>query len=312
VPQRRFNPSATFSAELQDEAKHLSRVFINVLRAIGKAGSRPRHYEVILRQSSLHDHAFNLPKYVGPLVQPVLDNLRTLLLDLNADFPPVHVDVKDMPTECHNFLLRTFLSRLPELEHLRLNFRFYHDQETSNLLSWLSSPVSAATSNSASATSLLESPQPIEFTKLQRLDIGIIKVEPQVLFDIIRKHRATLRIISFHKVTLLPINPTKPGDNLWAKFFGQLLKLDLKLTCVNMSFLAQEQVGKHPLRPITFKDSGNFHSRNWGGTDVQSCLRDYIANVVVEGPDHDTDSSHSGESEVDSDGKDISRACIHS
>jgi hypothetical protein len=294
---------------LQEEAKYLSSLFLNVLRALGKAGSRPKHYEVILRESSLHDHAFSLPKYVGPIVQPVLDDLRTLLLDLNADFLPAHVEEDKVPTECHNFLLRTFLSRLPELEHLRLNFRFYYGRETSSLLSWLSKPVPAANSNGTSPTSFLASPQPIEFTKLQRLDIGIIKMEPQVLLNIVRKHRATLRIISIHKVTLLQADPTKRGDNLWARFYSQLSKLDLKLTGMNMSFLAQQFDGqrKPEVRPITFKDSREHHSRNWGGSDVQSCLRDYIANVVV-GSDHSSD-----ESDQDtSDGKQISLVHISS
>ena len=76
-----------------DQANYLSRVFLNILRGLGKASSRPNHYEVILRHTSLHDHAFNLPNYVEPLVSPVLTNLNTLFLDLNWQLPPAQVNV---------------------------------------------------------------------------------------------------------------------------------------------------------------------------------------------------------------------------
>lgn len=291
-----------------DQADFLSRVFLSLLRSLGKAGSRPKNFEVILRESSLYDHAFNLPKYVHALVQPVLDNLCTLLLDLNAEFVPAYVNIDNIPTECPNYLLRTFLSRLPRLEHLRLNFRFFRGEETSNLLSWLSKPVSAGTPSTAQGASLLESPQPIEFAKLRQLDIGMVTVEPRILVDIIQKHRVTMRSISLHKVSLLQTGLTKPPrENLWAKFFGQLSKLNLKLINMRMSLLSQKSEGRQGFQPITFKDSRDPKSREWGGTDVQSCLRDFVANVVVNGPDHDTESSRSVDSEeVNSDGKEFS------
>jgi hypothetical protein len=290
---------------LLDQAEYLSRVFLSLLRSLGKAGSRPKNFEIILRESSIYDHAFNLPNYVDVLVQPVLGNMRTLLLDLNAEYKPAYVNVNNVPTECPNYLLRTFLSRLLELENLRLNFRFFRGEDDSSLLSWLSKPVSATTPNTTAATSLPESPQPIEFTKLRQLEIGMITVEPRILLDIIQKHRATLRSISLHKVSLLQTDPTKSSrDNPWAKFFGQLSKLDLKLTSMNMSLLSQKSESTNPFRPVTFKDSRDLKRREWGGTDVQSCLRDFIANLVINGPDHDTESSHTPESEEwNSDGK---------
>jgi hypothetical protein len=290
---------------LLDQAEYLSRVFLSLLRSLGKADSRPKDFEVILRETSLYDHAFNLPKYTDVLIKPVLDNLRTLLLDLNAEFTPAFVNVNHTPTECPNYLLRTFLSRLPKLEHLRLNFRFYRGNETSNLLSWLAKPISAASPDTTKALTLLESPRTIEFTNLRQLDIGMVTVEPKILSSIIQKHRESLRVINLHKVSLLQTDPTKSSrDNLWAKFFGQLSKLDLKLTGMKMSLLSQQLEGNRSYRGITFKDSRDPKSREWGGTDVQSCLRDFVANVIVSGPDQDTESSHSGDSEEDgSDGR---------
>jgi len=133
----------------------------------------------------------------------------------------------------------------------------------------------------------------------------MVTVEPEILVGIIQKHRASLRMISLHKVSLLQTDSIKSSrDSLWAKFFGKLSKLDLKLTGMKMSLLSQQSEGNRRYRSITFKDSRDSQSREWGGTDVQSCLRDFVANVVVSVPDQDTESSHSADSEEDdSDGE---------
>lgn len=269
-------------------------MFFILFYSLGKAGSRPKDFEAILRHSSLYDHAFNLPKYTDAIVQPVLDNLRILLLDLSAEAAPFYINVHDVPTACPNYLLRTFLSRLPALEHLRLNFRFYEGDEMSNLLSWLSQPIPAGPSNTTTATLLPDSPSPIEFAKLSRLDIGMVTVEPEILIDIIGKHRATLRILNLHKLSLLQKDPTKSSrGNLWANFLAQLSKLDLKLTGLKLSELSQKSQRNRKIYFITFKDSrtGFGRVREWGGTNVQSCLKDFIANLVVEGVDKDAESS---------------------
>jgi hypothetical protein len=298
---------------LMDQAEYSSRMFFILFSSLGKAGSRPKDFEVILRRCSLHDHAFNLPKYMDAIVQPVLDNLRTLLLDLSADSAPLYTNVHDVPTACPNYLLRTFLSRLPALEHLRLNLRVYQKDETGNLLSWLSQPIPTGTSNTTTATLLPDSPNPIKFAKLSQLDIGMVAVVPEILIDIIGKHRATLRSINLHKLSLLQTDPTKSSrDNLWAKFFNQLSKLDLKLTGVKMSELSQKTTWNNKVHFITFKDSkdASGSSREWGGTNVQSCLKDFIANLVMEGRYIGARSSQSVSSvEETSDGKLI---CLNS
>jgi hypothetical protein len=167
---RRMNSydfGTTAATETLRQANYLCHVFLNILRALGKACSRPKHFEVILRNSRLHDHAFNLPKYVEPIVNPVPANLRTLFLDLNSNFPAMQVDIDDIPTRCPSYFLKNFLSRVTQLEHLRLNFLLHVGEETNDLLSWLSEPVSVATSNITPGTSLLEHSRPIIFTKLQ-------------------------------------------------------------------------------------------------------------------------------------------------
>ncbi len=135
----------------------------------------------------------------------------------------------------------------------------------------------------------------------------MVTVEPESLIEIIRKHRATLRTLNLHKLSLLQKDPTKSSrGNLWAKFLDQLSKLDLKLTGLKMSELSQKSQRNSKIHFITFKDSrtGFGSSREWGGTNVQSCLKDFIANLVVEGVDKDGESSQNSSSDEDTvDGK---------
>jgi hypothetical protein len=130
----------------------------------------------------------------------------------------------------------------------------------------------------------------------------MVTVEPKVLFDIIQKQRATLHGFSLHKVSLLQSDKSRsPRENLWARFFGQLYKLDLKLTSMKMSLLSQTS-SLRQLSQVTFMDSKDPNSREWGGTDVQSCLRDFIANVILNSPESDSNSSNNGDG-VDFSGK---------
>jgi hypothetical protein len=258
-----------------------------------------------LRSNSLDDHAFNLPKYVEPVIDPVLAKLHTLFLDLNDELTHYTIDVNGIPTGCPSFLLRKFLSKLTQLQHLRLNFQLYPSQETNDVLSWLSKPVPDLRATPPSplaptSTSLMECPPPVNFPCLQQLDIGMVTVEPKILLGVIQKYSATLRTISLHKVSLLQKGADKDPDtgeriNLWTKFFSQLRDLNLPLTALNMSFLSQEQNGKQALRGITFKDSRNSKIRKWKGPDAQSGLRDFINFVAFGGPDYNTESSSSGE-----------------
>jgi hypothetical protein len=295
-------PGSASAGMFPDQANYLSYVFLNILRALGKAHSRPKHFEVILRNSRLQDHAFNLPKYIEPIVQPVLTNLHTLFLDLTSEFPPVQVNMNDVPFECRSYLLKRFLSRVPQLEHLRLNFQFDTNQETNNVLSWLSQSASVILSNNPSVTSLLENPQPVNFTNLRQLDIGMVTIELDILLAILQKYRATLRTISLRKVSLLQAKPVNSGGklNVWGKFFARLSKLNLKLSAIDLSYLSQEQIGKQDIQSITFKDSSDPHSKRWAGKDMQSGLRDFTNLMIISEPNLN---SNSNSSENDSDGK---------
>jgi hypothetical protein len=292
----------------QSLANYASRMLLNLLRALGKADSFPKHFEVILRESSLPDQAFNLPPYVEPVIHDVLANLRTLYLDLNSGSLEFNVEVNGRPIKDQSYLLKRFLAKVPQLEHLRLNFYSYDPgqphlyapkYETSNVLLWLSQKVPDIISPLSSNSQLLQTPPPVAFTQLRELDIGMSITEPKILLSIVQKFKATLRVISLHRITLLETGSAagKPRINLWAKFFRDLAKLNPNFSEMNMSYLSQAQPGCEHLRRIEFKGARNPSIRKWAANDIQSGLRDLVEEAVVLGLDRNT------ESEGSSDGK---------
>jgi hypothetical protein len=279
-------------------------MLLNLLRALGKAASFPKHFEVILRERSLPDQAFNLPPYVEPVIHDVLANLRTLYLDLNPESLEFDVEVNGRPIRCRSYLLRRFLAKVPQLEHLRLNFQSYGagppnpyapKRETSNVLLWLSQKAPDIISPPPSNSQLLQTPPPVAFTQLRELDIGMTTTEPKILLSIVQKFKATLRVISLHRITLSETGSAagKTRVNLWAKFFRDLAKLDPNFSEMNMSHLTQMQPGREHLRGIEFKGARDPKVRKWAANDTQSGLRDLAEETVVLGLDRDTESEGS-------------------
>jgi hypothetical protein len=116
--------------------------------------------------------------------------------------------------------------------------------------------------------------------------------EPKILLSIVQKFKATLRVISLHKITLSETGSSagKTRVNLWAKFFRDLAKLDPNFSEMNMSYLDQMQPGGEHLRRIEFKGARDPSVRKWAANDIQSGLRDLVEETVVFGLDRDTES----------------------
>ncbi|CZT05242.1 hypothetical protein WAI453_005512 [Rhynchosporium graminicola] len=272
-----------------DQGSFIHRVFQNILRAVGKSTLSLKNIEVILRSSFLGDRAFNCPKFLEPTIRPVLSNLRTLFLDLDDNPVLMHVEAKGVVKPCPSYFLMKFLSNVVMLEHLRLNIRPSQDE---SILSWLSrSPPDA--SNAAAIGGQYKEPLPVTLKYLRRIDLGMAAVDPALILAIIRKHQASLREISLHRISLLH-KADVPADeriNLWAKLFENMSKLDLKLDAINMSLNSQQQPGGQHWRRVKFKDmsSGKDHTKRWAGNDTQSGLRDFRELVTIPDLDHDTD-----------------------
>lgn len=300
-PYRMFSADALNGTDVVDQ--HLSRVFLNLLRALGKAGSRPREFQVILRHCSLHDHAFHLPKYTEAIVEPVLASIGTMFLDVTTDFYGPYIDTDDQKSECRGYNLRRFLARVPRLQHLRLNLR---GRYTEQLFSWFSKRAPGSTLSTKSGPTDLEWPAPVELPNLKQLDLGMITISPESILGIIRKFQSTLRTISLHKVILLDRDREKLSEkvNLWTELFRQLSQLHLELSAMNLSLLSQDVTDRKQPQRVAFNNSRDPKSRKWAGPDVQSGLRDLITDTVIDWAGYDTEGLKSDESGTeDSDGK---------
>lgn len=279
-----------------DKINFLSQIFLSPLRSLGKSGARPSTYEVILRQVSLHDQCFDLAGDILPCVQPVLEQLRTLFLDINSEsFYPV--DPTDPSATISSYNLRKFLALTPNLEHLRLNFGQYNNKDDmKSFLSWLSSPVVSSSATTPDATD--DDPPPtINLAKLKQLDIGFLQIEAPVLLTLVKKFKSSLKVFSCHRICLLNTDLANPRKkvSLWANFFADLSRTNIELTAINMRSLQQGRLryGNLIARDVVFKDSRKEHERSWAGTTSESALRDFKSQVDVQWQSGDKDESGS-------------------
>lgn len=299
-----------FSGLSDDQGLYTSRLFRGLLRALGNTPTRPTRLEVNLRRSqALRDHAFNIPVYQEAAILPVLGSLKDLYIDVHSSFFPTIVNPKF--EACHTYLLRLFMARVGQLEHLRLNFSSCDPSHIRDFMSWFSItafPDAPAVGPLPLPTGPLPgSPPPVNFTNLRQLDIGKVVVEPKILLAVLQKYRATLHGIDFHRVELLD-SKSSERTSQWSKFFERMSKLNLQLNRVSMSSLGQVKENRRGKRTITFRDCKNKYQRTWEGQDLPGALKDFKENVVVDWPERDTstdDTLNSGsDSEEEEDDED--------
>lgn len=280
-------------------------MFLTILRALGKASSKPKHLEVILRRCALHDHAFHLPGYLQASIRPVLANLRAVFLDLGPHQPNLKIDSNGRSILCLNYFLLPFLSKLTHLEHLRLNFKSYPSDARNDVISWLSRSTddTIVPTGNPSTGDALHFPPCVDFANLRQLEIGMILIDLESILAVVSKYRRTLRAISLHRVTLLEADDVGAEHrvNLWSKMFKQLSKLDLQLDFVSLSLLAQSKANHRHRREISFKGTRQPRIKKWAGTDIQSGLRDFISDIVVERLNVETEVESFDSEEDDSD-----------
>ncbi|ORY62228.1 uncharacterized protein BCR38DRAFT_410668 [Pseudomassariella vexata] len=298
-------PGRHFGSLTPDHLVYLSHVFSALLRSLGASSSRPKRLEVNLRHCGLADHAFNIPRYSESVIEPVLSSLRTLFLEPNSQLPAAYVDGDNALVPCYSFLLRKFLAKGQQLEHFRINFRGYNQDDAKDFLLWLSKTPALSTSSNRPAVSLLESPQPVEFPKLEKLDIGMVKVEPQMLLAVLRKFQKTLRAVSFHRLSLLQTDPTlaQTKVDLWSKFFDQLFRLRLNLTDMQISNVSQQgPLHVSPTVSVLFNDQHPTRAvRKWAGKDFAGACKDFKESLDITWPPEDNQQSSGNDgTDVDS------------
>jgi hypothetical protein len=298
----------------EEPADYASRLFQNMLRALGRTTVRPRRFEVNLTGSGINEKAFKIQKYDETSILPVLAGLKDLYLDLSTGFQQTYfVQVQGNPVApCWSYHIREFFSLIPNIEHLRLNFQHFRDSEARDFISWLSKPSTGTVLSAAppSPNSLPQSPPPVLLKHLRQLELGKAVLEPKALLTLLQKHRATLRGIEFYRVGLLDSSQSQGRHNQWAKLFGNMAKLGLRLNRIVANLLKQEKSGRRQTRRVNFKDSPGVR-RVWEGQDLDGALKDLVNNVVVDWPEEDTGSSQSDSDEDSEDGELFSLRNIH-
>ncbi|KAK8089067.1 hypothetical protein PG997_004028 [Apiospora hydei] len=301
-----------------------ARLFGGLLQALGKSGSKPKGFEVILRNIGLFDVAFNLPRFFEPFTDPVLARLETLFLDLSDDqIPAMTRSGSDQtPSDCTNYFLRTFLLKLPALSSLRLNFAKRDHHRTCDFLSWLASPlplpaVAASTTATlagsiqrtetdadADASVDLSPPPPVVFSALKQLDLGKALISIDVLTDLVNKYKGSLQGLSFYDVTLM--GPDASGSsgsgsgrvNLWAKALRHFIKSDVALKSLRVDRLSQDHGPSLQTLLVRFNDTAR--SRIWRGQDKENGLKEMANSMVIDWPGSE-DESMDGSDEMGSD-----------
>lgn len=219
-----------------------SRVFSSVLYALGKANRRPPEFEVLLRQRGLPDTAFFLPEYIRPIVEPILQNTSTLLL--NVDLKPRYLHTHSNGTSADpnaGRSLRRFLHFTPNLVHLRLNFEKHLVANNEDFLQWLGTPDHVASSSKATFLD----PAPVSLPLLKNLELGQLSARADILFNFISKFAPTLEDLSLWRMNIPAVVAPPHGHkpNFWRDLFSKLSKTPrLALTHLKVGMLQQDHM----------------------------------------------------------------------
>ncbi|OTB08246.1 hypothetical protein M426DRAFT_317366 [Hypoxylon sp. CI-4A] len=322
--------------DAEPQSDPVSQIFLIILRALGTTRDlhqQPR-LEVILRKSHVPEQAFNVPRFLEPVISPVIENLRTLFLDLGHEsLQPLFINDSK---RFMGYPLAKLLSKASSLEHLRLNFRACTPrcEEANDILLWLARVPTddnpgpfAADIDMADAgceTELPTLPQASKFPNLKQLDIGMLTIQLPLLVSLVTKYGESLRELSLHKVKLInkPQYQYIAKSSLWAIFLARIANLNAKLSSLNLSDLSQDLKPSHgyhknnvffarrtgqsetPSGMTTTATATRTSRKNWTGNDFKRASKDLINSLIVDWPeeplDDDSESPYS-EDEMESD-----------
>ncbi|KAH7401218.1 hypothetical protein BKA66DRAFT_449990 [Pyrenochaeta sp. MPI-SDFR-AT-0127] len=265
----------------QAGSRFISRVFSTVLYSLGKANSRPSQIEVLLREHGLPDTAFILPPFHHTTTGSVLQNVKTMLLNVDLSTRFFHTYSSGTPADPHaGRSLRRFLGYTPNLVHLRLNFQKHLFAYNEDFLEWLGTPVPTPGSQ---PESFLD-PASIALHSLKQLDFGQLSVRADILLAIVSKFAPTLEGMSFWRMALrlhvAPPHGHKP--NLWADFFTNLSKIpQLQLKTLKVGMIQQDHMH------VNFEEGDNVpmgKEKEYTGKEMGKFLEDLSEKVYVHWP----------------------------
>ena len=280
-----FNETGLQLQFSNDRAFFIPRLFQILIRALGKAERTPQEIEVLLRRGHLSDTAFHLPDFLRPIVKPVLQDLKTLLLTTDVSSGRRHAFQAGMAPDPHTgYLLRNFLGLTPNLSHLRLNLSRYYLMENTSFMQWLSKPMP----DSGTLSTTLLDPAPVSLAHLKSLELGQFEIEPGTILGVISKFALTLQDLSFWRMGL--INPRmSPPDlvnkpNKWAGLFANMANMQkLQLHHLKVGMLNQD--GLH----VNFKAADSDDAplgkvKEYSGPEMGLFLKELVDETIVQWP----------------------------
>ncbi|OSS48799.1 hypothetical protein B5807_06947 [Epicoccum nigrum] len=274
------------------QSRFVSRLFSNLLYAMGVAGRTPPRFEVLLRQkpTGLPDSAFHLPIFTFPAVEPVLKDLKVLFLTLNLSDVTAHIHhtysggtpVGTMSGRS----LRHFLSCTPNLTHLRLNFQRFHVADNKDFMAWLAKSPTPDPKPPRPARISIEEPSPVSLPNLKALELGTLDVHRDSLLAIVQRFAPRLQHLSLWRMTIdagLP-GPYDPKPNIWSQLFKGLASIpELDLKYLKVGLLSQSH---HTVRfgPETGNKQRPETTREHSGKGMEKFVESLANDVVVEWP----------------------------
>ncbi|KAJ4373323.1 hypothetical protein N0V83_003617 [Neocucurbitaria cava] len=264
-----------------------ARIFLTVLYALGKANRTPSHFEMLLRKHHLPDSTFCLPEFLRPTADPVLQNVKTLLLNVNLDLRYFHTEGSGTSADPHaGRSLGRFLGSTPNLTHLRLNFLKHLKANNEAFLKWLGEPILSHRPQPSPLPFL--KPPPITLSSLRVLELGQINITPISLLTAVIKFALTLEGLSLWRMSLYPSTPSTHDDkpNLWATFFKTLSGLpQLKLKHLKVGMLQQDHMYVHFAPPADSQSIVSPHKqKEYTGREMEKFLKELQEQVTVEWP----------------------------
>ncbi|KAK0619501.1 hypothetical protein B0T14DRAFT_496232 [Immersiella caudata] len=263
-----------------------SMIFRNILAALGAVATSPTAIEVNLRCPwCITDNSFYLHPRLGPTLISTLQGLKKLHLVISSETPT---------------FLAGFLSKTPNLTWLRINLPTSHQfdlmHDAAQFFNWLT--------NTASSPQTASLGDPIQLPYLERLDLGNVRISPELLVGVIKQFAPSLRALSLRRVNLPDQNASKSAERPWVRFFNALGQTQLDIREFELSLLGTTTGLSMPyshvhLGPRTAYSDRDRSPHTYKGNSMWVLIQRILADLEDGKEDSKDDTSEEGSSEDD-------------
>ncbi|KAI0890511.1 uncharacterized protein GGS22DRAFT_151073 [Annulohypoxylon maeteangense] len=234
----------------------------NVLFALGKAGSRPKRFEIEIYHNKFDDDTLNIPNFMSKAVSPVLSSLEAIEIRVG---PKTMVSipsglVETISDKLDTYYLRKFLSQSNQIKHLRLEQIRHFD----GFFKWLTAP---RLNESCGRFLGPEPAQPPIFANLHELELGWFEVNFHDILVVLKRFSTTLQKLTLHDMTLILPDPSKTEFEEWPKAIASLARNG---RCLQKIHLHRIAIGAGRARRVmVFDDADDF---SYAGPNMEKAI----------------------------------------